>query len=100
MGRKVRSRETAWFYTQQNYGGTQRSLPYGESLSGPWTSVFFGMAINSVINHTSKDLCGFNDRNHSINYRFGAGGAWNYVGSPFSSSSPMNWAGWSQYYGC
>ncbi|MFI8438124.1 hypothetical protein ACIGJO_31155 [Streptomyces sp. NPDC079020] len=85
----------AFLYAQQNYGGQQweKWTKYNSVLST-------GTPVNSVINHTGKDLCGFNDRNHGINYRFFKGGAWSYVGSPFSDASPLMWVNWADVNGC
>ncbi|MEU9291509.1 hypothetical protein AB0D57_44585 [Streptomyces sp. NPDC048275] len=78
----------AYFYTQPNYGGVQSQWWIGG------TNTFFEQPMKSVINHTSKDMCGFNDYDHSIKYKFWKGGSWNYIGAPFSDSKPFMWASW------
>jgi hypothetical protein len=73
----------AFVYSQTNYGGASASIyKYDNNYH------YFNLPVNSVINHTSRTLCG--DAGYpSIEYDFWPGGAWSYIGSPFSSSHPM-----------
>jgi hypothetical protein len=80
------SQGIAWFYSGTNYSGQANWMNYNDFSWRSW-----GYGIHSVINHTPENFCG-QSRYGTNRYTFWAGGAWNYIGSPFTSSNPMWYA--------
>jgi hypothetical protein len=85
----------AWFYTGQNYTGGN----YGLNVTGQSRYPTEGWdTINSVIDQTyvtdigsGVPVCGYGSQgDNGPFFQFAAGHSYNYVGTPFSSSSPMS----------
>ncbi|NBM15946.1 hypothetical protein [Streptomyces sp. GC420] len=76
----------AWFYTQQNYGGSAYS--YYSTERG---IKVFPQPINSVIAFPSgyREICGLGGYGSQAKYGFEAGKSYAWIGAPFSASDPL-----------
>ena len=82
----------AWLYGGSYYSGNY----FGVAVDG--AGAYFGWGdggpVESLINHTGRSLCGTSAENQSIHYTFWAGGAWAWIGYPFSSQDPLDIVYW------